>query len=225
MKQMKAVIFDMDGVISNTVPIQYETNLRLAKTLNISFSREWNQSLQGLSRRKTVEAMIEASSSTFTEDEVDEICNKKNYHYRELISQLTPRDAQPGIREFIQELANHKIPMVIASASQNASFVLSKLELLSFFQGVVDVTTLKRGKPDPEIFLKAADIVGVAPAECIALEDGEAGLTAILQTEMFSVGIGIEPFMKNADYYVESTSKLTLDGLEAVLNKHQRTIR
>lgn len=224
MKQIKAVIFDMDGVISNTVSLHYETNLRLANQLEVDFSHEWNQALQGLSRRKTVDALIEHSAYTFSEEEIHEICNKKNKHYQELIAKLTAEDAQPGIRRFIEELADRDIPMIVASASQNASLVLTKLELIDYFQGVVDVTRLKRGKPDPEIFLKAAEHVNVYPFECVAIEDGEPGLTAILQTEMFSVGVGLEPFLKRADLYLESTGKLTIESLEAALNKDNKTL-
>jgi beta-phosphoglucomutase len=221
---MKAVIFDMDGVISNTVPIQYVTNTRLAKQVKVEFTEEWNQALQGLSRRKTVEAILERSAQSFTTEEIDLICEEKNKHYKELISKLTPEDSQPGIRDFIQELAECAVPMVVASASQNASFVLTKLELIDYFKGVVDVTTLKRGKPDPEIFLKAAELVGVEPSECVAIEDGEAGLSGILQTEMFSVGVGHEPFLKKADYYIDSTKKLTAASLETALNKQEKTL-
>ncbi len=221
---MKAVIFDMDGVISNTVPLHYETNVRLANSLDVDFSHEWNQALQGLSRRKTVDAIIEKSSFTFTEEEIVEICAKKNTHYQALITQLTAEDAQPGIQRFIKDLAAQKIPMVVASASQNARLVLTQLELIDYFEGVVDVTKLKRGKPDPEIFLKAAEHINVYPSECVAIEDGEAGLSAILQTEMFSVGVGHEPFLKKADFYIDSTERLTIESLEVALNLHNKTL-
>ncbi|WP_227936969.1 beta-phosphoglucomutase [Alkalihalobacillus deserti] len=223
-QQMKAVIFDMDGVISNTVPLHYETNLRVASSLDVDFSHDWNQALQGLSRRKTVGAIIERSSYTFTEEEIAEICEQKNKHYQEMISQLTAEDAQPGIRHFIKQLAERQIPMVVASASQNASLVLTRLELIDFFQGVVDVTKLKRGKPDPEIFLRAAEHIDVYPSACVAIEDGEAGLAAVLQTDMFSVGVGHEPFLSKANFYLDSTMKLTVESLEAALNKDNKTL-
>ncbi|ARK32827.1 beta-phosphoglucomutase [Halalkalibacter krulwichiae] len=225
MKQIKVVIFDMDGVISNTVPLHFETNSRLAKQLGVDFTEEWNQSLQGLSRRKTVDAMIKRCGRTYKEQEIADICEEKNKHYQQLISKLTAEDAQPGIRAFIQQLANRNIPMVIASASQNAELVLTQLQLIDYFQDVVDVTKLKKGKPDPEIFLKAAELAGADPSECVAIEDGEPGLSAILQTEMFSVGVGHEPFLKQADLYLDSTLKLTVEALERALNERQLVLK
>ncbi|MFC0471641.1 beta-phosphoglucomutase [Halalkalibacter kiskunsagensis] len=224
MKQMKAVIFDMDGVISNTVHLHYIVNKKVADQLGIAFSQEWNQQLQGLSRRATVEAIVEKAAVALSDKEFDHLCELKNSHYKELINSLTTEDAQPGIRSFIEELKERGIPMVIASASRNANLVLTRLELVDHFHGIVDVTTLKQGKPDPEIFLKAAEIVDVYPSACVAIEDGEAGLKGIMETEMFSVGVGAEPALTKADYYIASTKELTVASLEKALNKHERTL-
>ncbi|MDT8861908.1 beta-phosphoglucomutase [Alkalihalobacillus sp. MEB130] len=224
MKQMKAVIFDMDGVISNTVPLHYEVNKEVANQFDVPFNRQWNQQLQGLSRRVTVQAIIDKAEVVLSEEEFERVCDKKNAHYIQLLQNMTPDDAQPGISAFIENVKKLGVTMVVASASQNASLVLSKLDLLSYFAGVVDVTTLKRGKPDPEIFLKAAEIAGVDPSECVAIEDGEAGLSAILQTEMFSVGVGREPSLVRADFTLSSTEYLTIGSLEEALQKQQKTL-
>jgi beta-phosphoglucomutase len=224
MKQMKAIIFDMDGVISNTVHLHYIVNKKVADQLGIPYSQEWNQQLQGLSRRDTVQAIIKKSAVTLSEQEFDKLCERKNSHYKELIDTLTTDDAQPGIRSFIESLTKHEIPMVIASASRNARHVLTRLELVDYFKGIVDVTTLKRGKPDPEIFLKAAELVGVDPSACVAIEDGEAGLKGIMETAMFSVGVGAEPALIKADFYLPTTKELTVELLETALNKHQKTL-
>ncbi|WP_332692211.1 beta-phosphoglucomutase [Halalkalibacter lacteus] len=224
MKQMKAVIFDMDGVISNTVHLHYIVNKKVADQLGISYSQEWNQQLQGLSRRDTVQSITRQSAVTLSEQEFDQLCEQKNSHYKGLIDTLTVEDVQPGIRLFIEKLKKHEIPMVIASASRNARRVLTRLELVDYFKGIVDVTTLKRGKPDPEIFIKAAELVDVNPSACVAIEDGEAGLKGIMETEMFSVGVGAEPALTKADLYLPSTQELTVESLETALNKQQKTL-
>ncbi|WP_332632506.1 beta-phosphoglucomutase [Halalkalibacter flavus] len=224
MKSIKAVIFDMDGVISNTVHLHYHVNKKVADRLGISFSEEWNQKLQGLSRRATVQAIVDKSGVNLSDDEFEQCCETKNSHYIELINQLTDKDAKPGIRSFIEDLRGIGMTMVVASASQNASRVLSRLQLLDYFSGVVDVTKLTRGKPDPEIFLKAAEMVDVSPSECVAIEDGEAGLTGILQTEMFSVGVGSEPSLIRADLTLSQTEELTVEVLEKALNKQEKTL-
>ncbi|GAE26826.1 beta-phosphoglucomutase [Halalkalibacter wakoensis JCM 9140] len=224
MKQIKAVIFDMDGVISNTVHLHYIVNEKVANHVGVSFNEEWNQKLQGLSRRATVEAIVEKSGESVTEDELEQLCELKKDQYIELINELTSEDAQPGIRSFIEELKKRSVKMVVASASQNAVRVLARLNLLDYFDGVVDVTKLRRGKPDPEIFLKAAEMINVLPSQCVAIEDGEAGLTGILQTEMFSVGVGSETSLRRADLTLSTTKELTVFTLEEALNERDKTI-
>ncbi|WP_062051435.1 HAD hydrolase-like protein [Bacillus sp. JCM 19034] len=152
MRKIKAVIFDMDGVISNTIPLHYIVNKRVAEQLGIEYSHEWNMNMQGLSRSDTVKEIVKASGKTLTELEFDVLCEQKNKHYRALLEDLTEEDAQPGIRSFIEQLNDLGLPLVVASASRNAPFVLSQLKLKHFFKAIVDVTTLERGKPDPEIF-------------------------------------------------------------------------
>ncbi|WP_245308303.1 beta-phosphoglucomutase [Halalkalibacter urbisdiaboli] len=222
---MKAVIFDMDGVISNTVPIQYEINRRIASKLGFMLNRQENQDLQGLSRRDTLEKLVEKSGKQLSHDEIDRLSDERNKEYLTVISTLTKADILPGMESFIEELYKRKIPMAVASASRNAPKVLHQLGLLERFDHVVDVSKLRRGKPDPEIFLTAAKALGVNDSQCVAIEDGEAGLTAILQTNMFSVGIGAHEAMKQADLYLKETAELTFETLTAALLSHQLTIK
>ncbi|MBP3952734.1 beta-phosphoglucomutase [Bacillus suaedae] len=224
MKKINAVIFDMDGVISNTVPLHFEVNKKVADEVEIAYTTEWNQQLQGLSRRETVKQIVEKSGKQLTIEEFDQLCEKKNTYYRTLLESLTVSDAQPGMPSFIKSLYEMGMPMVVASASQNASFVLSQLDLLQYFKAVVDVTKLKKGKPDPEIFLKAASLAGVNSDECVAIEDGEPGLTGILQTDMYSVGIGQEEHLKRANAHFLSTQELTIPSLESKLNEKNMTL-
>ncbi|MFA9456579.1 beta-phosphoglucomutase [Halalkalibacter sp. AB-rgal2] len=224
MKKIKAVIFDMDGVISNTIPLHYIVNKRVADQLGIEYSHEWNMSMQGLSRTDTVKEIVAASGKNVTQEEFEELCDQKNKHYRNLLGGITESDAQPGIRPFIEQLSELGLPLVVASASRNAPFVLTQLKLKGYFKDIVDVTTLKRGKPDPEIFLKAADLAGVKSGECVAIEDGAPGLKAILQTDMYAVGVGDYDYLKEADAHFRSTEAMTVSALEKHLNQKGWTL-
>lgn len=209
----EAVIFDMDGVIADTVGLHYEANQHIAKKLSVTFSEEMNQSLQGLSREKTVRAICDLTGEEVSDEQVKQLSELRNEQYQRLIAELTPADALPGIYSFIRELKEKKISIALASASTNAPRVLSRLQLIDAFDVIVDVQKVRRGKPDPEIFLTAAQLLGVSSNRCVAIEDGEAGLTGILQTEMFAVGVGTHLAMKKAHWQVASTEELSLKSL------------
>ncbi|WP_110112691.1 beta-phosphoglucomutase [Bacillus sp. CGMCC 1.16541] len=211
---MKAVIFDLDGVIADTVHLYYLANKRIADEVGVAFTKEWNQQLQGISRKETIEAFIRQSSQFYTEEEKVQLGEKKNAFYQESIQQLTPKDCLPGIRELLASLQKEGIKTAVASSSSNAQAVLHKLELSTLFDHVVDVKTIKYGKPHPEIFLTAAASLNVKPRDCVAIEDGEAGLQAIQQTDMFSIGVGAHEAMEHADWHVESTTELTLTHIQ-----------
>ncbi|GAF64390.1 putative phosphatase [Bacillus sp. TS-2] len=213
MSLIKGVILDMDGVIANTLELQYEVNLELAKKLNINFTRKDNQLLQGLSRRETVKSMIKRSEQEMDHNLIEELSTIKNDRYQKLIQNLTKEDIMPGMESFIKELYQRNIPIAVASASQNAKKVIHSLQLESYISYIVDVKTLKKGKPDPEIFLTAAKAIQIEPRDCVAVEDGDAGMLGILKTEMFSVGIGNSEILQKADWTIPNTSELTYKRL------------
>ncbi|KYG29301.1 beta-phosphoglucomutase [Alkalihalobacillus trypoxylicola] len=213
MSLIKGVILDMDGVIANTLELQFEVNLELAKKLNIDFTREDNQLLQGLSRRETVKSMIKRSDLEMDHNLIEELSTLKNDRYQKLIQNLTKEDIMPGMESFIKELYQRNIPIAVASASQNAKKVIHSLQLESYISYIVDVKTLKKGKPDPEIFLTAAKAIQIEPRDCVAVEDGDAGMLGILKTEMFSVGIGNSEILQKANWTIPNTSELTYKRL------------
>jgi beta-phosphoglucomutase len=213
MSKLQAVIFDMDGVIADTVELYYQANKRTADRMEAPFTRELNQQLQGISRFKTVEYMAGLSGRPFSAGQLAELAEAKNRHYKQLIQQLSLNDVLPGIRELLRELKGSSIKTAVASSSSNAFTVLERLALVDQFDFIVDIKTIQRGKPDPEIFMKAADGLGVPYANCAAIEDGEAGLAGIKRAGMFSVGVGAHEAMKEADWHVPSTGEITLAEL------------
>ncbi|WP_028274765.1 beta-phosphoglucomutase [Atopococcus tabaci] len=219
---MKAFIFDLDGVLTDTAEFHYRAWKKLGERIGISFDREFNEQLKGISRMESLERILAYGNKEeeFTEEEKKQLAAEKNEDYKELITQITPEDLLPGIPEFLEEIKENDIRMAIASASRNAPVILERLGIMEEFDAIVDPAQLQRGKPDPEIFLKGAELLGVPPNECVGIEDAEAGIEAINAAGMFSVGVGTPQSMKDADYSVEHTDQLTLAGiLEAAREK------
>lgn len=214
MKQtFHAVIFDLDGVLADTVEYHYLATKRVADELDIPFDRALNQKMQGMSRTSLIEALVKNSDYSFTPEQKEELGNRKNEYYQQLIRRITREDILPGMTDFLEKLKQNDIKLAIASASSNAKTVLTHLKISHFFEHIVDIRDVQKMKPDPEIFLKAADALQVPYENCIAIEDSEAGIKAIKQTPMFSIGVGTHAAVKEADWHVDNTSEITYEKL------------
>lgn len=218
---IKGFIFDLDGVLTDTAEYHYKAWKELGEKIGISFGREFNEQLKGISRMDSLERILVYGNKEekFTEQEKLELATEKNEDYKELIKQITPNDLLPGIPEFLQELKENNMRCAIASASKNAPVILERLGITESFEGIVNPADLTRGKPDPEIFIKGADILGLHPSECVGIEDAEAGIDAINAANMFSVGVGSPESMTEADYSVETTSELSLRAILDAVHK------
>ncbi|WP_297990676.1 beta-phosphoglucomutase [Anoxybacillus sp.] len=211
---IKAVIFDLDGVIADTVELYYIATKRVADEIGVPFDRQLNQKLQGMSRQAMVEALLGEKAREWSEEEKRALGDRRGQYYRELIEQLSPSDVLPGMIDLLRDIQRDGVPMALASSSSNASVVVERLGVCSFFDVIVDVKTITRMKPDPEIFLTAAKHLYVDPRFCVAVEDGEAGMKAIKQTNMFSVGIGDHLASLSSDWLVQRTEQLAWDELK-----------
>ncbi|MEJ6529842.1 beta-phosphoglucomutase [Exiguobacterium sp. USCH10] len=212
---MKAFIFDLDGVITDSAEYHYLAWKALGEDLGIPFDRAFNETLKGVSRTESLERILRLGGreNDFSAEEKELLATKKNEHYVSLISKITAADILPGIEMFLKELkeAGYKIGM--ASASKNAQMVTSQLGLLEVFDHIVDAATVIHSKPHPEVFLKAAEALRVDPKECVGIEDAVAGITAIHEAGMFAVGIGDPHVLTEADVVFEDTTQLTLEKL------------
>jgi beta-phosphoglucomutase len=213
--KMKAFIFDLDGVITDSAEYHYLAWKALGEDLGIPFDRAFNETLKGVSRTESLERILRLGGreNDFSAEEKELLATKKNEHYVSLISKITAADILPGIEMFLKELkeAGYKIGM--ASASKNAQMVTSQLGLLEVFDHIVDAATVIHSKPHPEVFLKAAEALRVDPKECVGIEDAVAGITAIHEAGMFAVGIGDPHVLTEADVVFEDTTQLTLEKL------------
>lgn len=211
--QFEALIFDLDGVIVDTINLYYQANKTIADETGVHFTHDWNQQIQGISRYETVKQIVRQSDKFYSEEEMHALAEKKNRHYQVLIETLDEKAILPGIFQLIKEAKAAETKLAIASSSSNAMHVLEKIGLQSYFDKVVTSRDVTRGKPDPEIFLTAAKAIGTHPKNCVAIEDGIAGLTAIKQTDMFSIGVGLHEGMEQADWQVASTHELTFKSV------------
>lgn len=212
MSKLEAVIFDLDGVITDTAEYHFLAWRELAQELGIPFSREDNERLKGVSRLASLDIILELGGrqELFSEEEKEHLARKKNTHYVELIKQISPKDILPGIKTFLAEIKEAGLKIGLASASKNAPAVLEGLDLLGEFDYMADANLIARGKPDPEIFLNVAENLMIAPEKCIGIEDAKAGVQAIKRAGMFAVGIGAAHQLGEADLIYASTRELSL---------------
>jgi beta-phosphoglucomutase len=219
LKKIEGVIFDLDGVITDTAEYHYLAWKQLGEELGIPFDREFNEKLKGVGRLDSLELILTHGNrqDDFTYEEKESLANQKNDHYVQLIKQVTPDDLLPGIFALLEELKAANLKIAIASASKNAFAVTKSLGVIDYFDHIVDAATVIKSKPDPEVFLKAAQAVGVLPENCIGIEDAKAGVSAIVDAGMFAVGIGDEKVLEQAHIVYPTTEELNLKELERLV--------
>jgi len=217
---IKAVLFDMDGVITDTAEYHYVAWKQLAEQLDIEIDKEFNEQLKGVSRMESLERILRHGNrqNDLTTEEKVVLATQKNEQYVKLLDNVTPKDVYPGIRELLLELRAADVRAVVASASKNAPQILKSLKLTEFFDYVVNPDEVDYGKPAPDIFLRGAEVVGVAPEYCVGIEDAQAGIEAIKAANMFAVGIGEEDILKpsGANIVLSSTGTLSWTFLQTL---------
>lgn len=212
----KGVLFDLDGVITDTAEYHYLAWKKLADDLGISIDRQFNEKLKGVSREDSLRLILEhgGRKKDFSETEFNQLAKSKNDNYVEMIQAVSPKDVYPGILELLKALKNADIKISLASASKNGPFLLKQMELTEYFDGIADPAAVRAGKPAPDIFILAAEVVGLAPNECIGIEDAQAGITAIKASGALPVGVGSAKQLGDDIAIVASTAELTLNFLE-----------
>jgi kojibiose phosphorylase len=188
MTEIKAVIFDLDGVLTNTSEYHYRAWKRLADELGIPFDRQRNELLRGVPRRRSLELILNGQPAT--EEQMQEWMARKNSYYVEFIQQVTPADILPGALELLEELRQSGITIGIGSASKNTRTVLDRLHLWNYVDGVSDGYSVQRQKPAPDLFLHCARQLGIDPSEAIVVEDATSGVQAALAGGFWTVGLG-----------------------------------
>lgn len=212
---VKAFIFDLDGVITDTAELHYKAWEKLAKEIGVSIDRTCNEKLKGMNRLDSLEIILKCGGiqGTFSKEEKIAFAAKKNIYYKKLIAKLTPKDILPNMNTLLEEIRTEGYKIGLASASENAPAIIKALGIEHFFQAIADPKKVKHGKPAPDLFLLAAKQLKVMAKECIGIEDAVSGVAAIKQANMFAVGIGDQNQLSKADYIVHTTKELTLSNL------------
>lgn len=205
---IKAVIFDLDGVLVHTDCFHYIAWKKLADELEIPFDEERNRSLRGLSRIDSLREILKSSDKKYSKEQEKLFAKIKNATYKSLIKQMTPSDVDQDVLSALDVLNNCGIRLAVGSSSQNAMTILSMTELCKYFDAVVDGTMIAHAKPDPEVFLKAAELLKVTPNEAIVVEDAHSGIKAAHAGGFTSLAVGDAVSCEIADYALSCFSDL-----------------
>jgi len=209
--KIKAFIFDLDGVITDTAKYHYLGWKRLAEEEGIDFSKEDNEELRGVSRRKSLEILLDGRE--VSEEEKEEMMERKNGYYQEFINEITEEDLLPGIKEIIMELRKRNFKLAVASSSRNAKPVIKNLGVGDIFDTISDGHSVNNAKPAPDIFLHTAEKLEVAPESCVVIEDAKAGIVAALRANMIAVGIGPDARVGKAHYRYDQVKDIELEEI------------
>ena len=215
MENLKGIIFDLDGVIVTTDNCHYLAWKEMADGEGIPFDRTINERLRGVSRMQSLEIILERSPREYTEEQKIALAEKKNNIYKKHIAALTPKDILPGVREVLSLCREKGIRTAIGSSSKNTKPILEYIGLKDAFDAVVDGNDIRNSKPDPEVFLLAAQRLGLAPAECLVVEDAEAGVEAGLAGGMRVLGVGSAADCALATFRARSLSDPSVPALLA----------
>jgi beta-phosphoglucomutase len=210
----KACIFDLDGVIVDTAIYHFKAWKRLANKLDFDFTEAENEKLKGISRIRSLELILEWGGVKKNEAERLELATLKNDWYVEMISEMKADEILPGVREFLISIKEAGYKTALGSASKNATIILKKVGLLDLFDVIVDGNQVSASKPDPEVFLKGAEALGIEPINCVVFEDAIAGVEAAKAAGMKVVGIGSADVLKAADLVLAGLHEMNLEKLE-----------
>jgi len=210
---LKGCIFDLDGVIVDTAKYHFLAWKRLADEMGFDFTEHDNEALKGVSRMASLEILLHVGGVKKAEDEKIELATIKNNWYVEYISHMTPEEILPGSLELLRSLRSEGILTAIGSASRNAGMILDGIKLRDMFDAIVDGNKIHSAKPDPEVFLKGAEEMCLAPENCIVFEDARAGIEAAIAAGMRCVGIGKPDTLARASIVVPDLRQITIQQL------------
>jgi beta-phosphoglucomutase len=213
----KGFIFDLDGVIVDTAKYHFLAWKRLAKSLDIDFTEEENEQLKGVSRVKSLEKILSWGNKTISENKFTELMAKKNEEYLSYIADMGSDEILPDVPRVLNTLLEKKQPISLGSASKNARIILERVDLIEYFNAIVDGNDVSKAKPDPEVFLIAAKLLNMKPENCIVFEDSVAGVEAANDANMVSIGIGSKDVLGHAQYVFKDFTEISDDFINALI--------
>lgn len=219
MSDARGVIFDLDGVLTDTAELHYQSWARLADELGIAFDRQRNEALRGISRTESLKIVLGDRAAEYRADQQAAMAERKNRHYQELVDRMTQADMLPGALDLLRGLRQARARVAVASSSRNAKRVVDHLDIRDLLDAVIDGTDTERSKPDPTLFLMAAAAINVPPARCVVVEDAESGVEAGLAAGMTVVGLGPRGRVGRAHRVCESLTELTARALVQMIDR------
>lgn len=209
MPELKACLFDLDGVIVDTAQFHYIAWRKLANDLGFNLTHQQNEQLKGVSRMESLDLILGFGNVILDVPTKLKLASEKNEHYLSLCRLMSPNDVLPGVIPFLDSLKNAGIKIGLGSASKNARLILEQIRMVDYFETIIDGNRISKGKPDPETFLLGADELAVKPENCAVFEDALAGIQAAKAGAMFAVGIGDPAVLLDADTVI--TGFMTFD--------------
>jgi beta-phosphoglucomutase len=211
---VEGLVFDLDGVLTDTAEQHYQAWKRLAERHGLVFDRERNEGLRGVSRAESLRLLLDGvhvDEATF-----ERMLADKNADYVRALDGLGPDDVLPGAHRVLEDARSRGWRLAVASSSRNARTVLDRLGLTSAFEALVDGTAGLPAKPAPDLFLQAAEELGLAPAGCVVIEDAASGVAAAIAAGMRVVGVGPVQRVGDADLVVDGLDSLDLDAVASL---------
>ncbi|MEE4197554.1 MAG: beta-phosphoglucomutase [Bacteroidales bacterium] len=217
MGNIKAVIFDLDGVIVDTAVFHYQAWKRLAREMGFDLTEAQNEQLKGISRMESLDILLGIGNiGPLAEEEKQRLATSKNEWYRENILKMTPRDILPGVQDFLESLKKANYRIAIGSSSKNAGTILERIGMKDTFDAVIDGTRISKSKPDPEVFLKGARELDIPPEQCVVFEDAESGIEAAKNAGMKTIGVGNPENLPEADLVIPGLEKAEISIIENI---------
>lgn len=216
---IKGFLFDLDGVIVDTAKYHFLAWKRLADDLGINFTSKDNELLKGVSRMQSLSIILGLGNLDLNEEKKVELATKKNNWYVEYITKMKTDEILPGVLDFLQDARNKGIRIALGSASKNAQTILDRLKITSYFDAIVSGNEVSQAKPNPEVFLKGAELLGLQPTDCVVFEDAQAGIEAAKNAGMLCVGIGSPEMLSGAHRVVAGLQAI---NVEEVLELEQK---
>lgn len=217
-QKINTCIFDLDGVLVDTASYHFLAWKRLANSLGFDFSESDNERLKGVNRMSSLKMILDWAGLSKNENEMSLLAEQKNDWYKTMIRTMNSSNLLPGTEAFLEELACSDYHLAVGSASRNAESILQKTGIRCYFDVVVDGNIVSESKPDPQVFLKAAELLSVLPNTCVVFEDAQAGVDAALRAGMKVIGVGESANLLGAHAHVVGLHELTIEKLQSIIN-------
>jgi len=213
MKTTKACLFDLDGVIVDTAVYHFQAWRRLANELGFDFTEHQNEQLKGISRMESLDLILNWGNVNLAEEQKIEWASRKNDWYLELVMQMTPNEVLKGVPEFLKSLSASGIKIALGSASKNSRIILKKINMIEYFDVIIDGNIITKSKPNPQVFILGAKATNCKPEDCVVFEDAVAGVQAGKAGGMKVIGVGNAEILHEADFVIQGFEEMTLDRL------------